>query len=1022
MNCARVVMYSPGDQVRSPLLDSDLSGLSDDDFIRAVLNASTSAFGEAKAASPFGGNGTTWREHLHRRLNKVLSEGRLLKYRERYCEVADRVYKAPSCCLDKMAADAAIRMHANGRYRQWIRTHVCGPAVKYAFIANALTWASFAVFPFVGYSLSFCSEGGFAEYPHWLLPTYMAVLLIPMVFEFVSFRHTFPAHIAIAGFPNILGCEIPMSVFVPGVFIMSAFAHTDLATNSLFLAKGWKTERCRSNTESVTEALRDILSDSNWGLIRHFSTVKFSTWASILYGLMFTQLAYALSSSIPLPKWLCEALSRRRRDDYDLLLKDRDFEGRFLTYTVLANDQQHHDDALVALAESGRMASVRFQAWSYVKVGAEHQRYFAGQLMSELNRSLLRCVIFTIFESTLQMNLQCTYVAIVGRMSGGQTDWQVVVSVSLSIFVAAVNFLLMWWQIQEQYESIANAPIHGGEGEENLRRMRFDIDAKRKANVRRKVFNAVVIIFVLIIMYCSFKLVMVTTVCKQGWNLKLESYDWGCVAASNATNTTNTAARSGTVEREDTRVTEIVFFACCSIIFAFFIWRDCGPKSKPQQGNLIYPVLPEDMARAGEVVERVAKGMKCREALGSECPLPVEDQPKSQKNLMVVYTDAEPDDLMAIAQLWEFKRLTEHMTSLPIVIFSMNFEEKDGGSVAEKKQLLFTLLVGLEINFVLSREGDTGAEKGRDGAVHPRASVVAAERDRTIAGICEKLASFEGEVIDFFVIAPGSGNLGAIVDRLKSQGNWPLKQKWRVMLYSGGYNMKGMRQGDILALQDIMRHSDDPLVDLGKFPFFGGKDNHPWANSLTTFVEPDFAIKLNDRKPLLAALLKSFNDEFNKGLIAPSKIFERNSLTPAQQEHFDDKIAPKYEHGTIEAYCNALMDDAELWTKVKRFKKNTIKPCAFGGCDSPLCDQLLFLYVWLKANKPEELDLKEGMWNFTLGKEFVEIKEEGMFRAMQPVLKNPHKEKALYSMRQALQDHLERHLKWLYSSRRGSCW
>ena len=47
-------------------------------------------------------------------------------------------------------------------------------------------------------------------------------------------------------------------------------------------------------------------------------------------------------------------------------------------------------------------------------------------------------------------------------------------------------------------------------------------------------------------------------------------------------------------------------------------------------------------------------------------------------------------------------------------------------------------------------------------------------------------------------------------------------------------------------------------------------------------------------------------------------------------------------------------------SKVAGFKKSTLKAFAFGGCDSPLCDQLLFLYEWLRVEKPHWLCLFSG--------------------------------------------------------------
>ena len=42
-------------------------------------------------------------------------------------------------------------------------------------------------------------------------------------------------------------------------------------------------------------------------------------------------------------------------------------------------------------------------------------------------------------------------------------------------------------------------------------------------------------------------------------------------------------------------------------------------------------------------------------------------------------------------------------------------------------------------------------------------------------------------------------------------------------------------------------------------------------------------------------------------------------------------------------------------SKVADHKKNTLQSFARGKCDSPLCDQVLFLYLWMKDNRPDWL-------------------------------------------------------------------
>ena len=46
----------------------------------------------------------------------------------------------------------------------------------------------------------------------------------------------------------------------------------------------------------------------------------------------------------------------------------------------------------------------------------------------------------------------------------------------------------------------------------------------------------------------------------------------------------------------------------------------------------------------------------------------------------------------------------------------------------------------------------------------------------------------------------------------------------------------------------------------------------------------------------------------------------------------------------VNEYAQALKADAEIWHKDVDYKRSTVASFAAGACDSPLCDQLLFLY------------------------------------------------------------------------------
>ena len=93
-----------------------------------------------------------------------------------------------------------------------------------------------------------------------------------------------------------------------------------------------------------------------------------------------------------------------------------------------------------------------------------------------------------------------------------------------------------------------------------------------------------------------------------------------------------------------------------------------------------------------------------------------------------------------------------------------------------------SLLLGITDHPILTYEGGQGHAKAFDGSIHPKTKEIAASRRAILASICETLAGFDGDRIDFYVMALGHGNMGAIVAQLRAAGVWPLRAKWKVSM------------------------------------------------------------------------------------------------------------------------------------------------------------------------------------------------------------------------------------------------
>jgi len=454
-----------------------------------------------------------------------------------------------------------------------------------------------------------------------------------------------------------------------------------------------------------------------------------------------------------------------------------------------------------------------------------------------------------------------------------------------------------------------------------------------------------------------------------------------------------------------------------------------------QAGNLAYPVTEQCLTVANRLVQQVTSCtetdpvQRAQKVLRSYWQHSRSPQwPKrgesgdAERHLLFIYTDLEPDDIMAIAQLWEWKNENCVLDGEPLVAFMANFEAKDGGSILEKKQLLVQLLLGLSKYYTLTKEGDIGTDVYKlDKTTHPQYAELLRARDRYLDELCEELLNFGGRVIDFYVISPGRGNLGAIVKRLKEKGPWPTRARWRVSMYSGSNNMRGMTPEDLEALREIMNTcADKPLVDVGKFPFFGGKDCHPWTDSLTTFAMPNFAKELATTHPVHASMLKLFNDEFNATLVDPDSksLFKKGIEWTAEEQARFEQIKSLYNHADaqkLQEYASRMLEDPCISQKMADYKKSTFKAFACGGCDSPLCDQLLFLYEWACKERSHYLEIEEGYWHFNAEKGFTEIKSTSdgspdTFRAIRPKIAHPNQEEELVELRHALHNYLMKHL------------
>ena len=98
-------------------------------------------------------------------------------------------------------------------------------------------------------------------------------------------------------------------------------------------------------------------------------------------------------------------------------------------------------------------------------------------------------------------------------------------------------------------------------------------------------------------------------------------------------------------------------------------------------GNLLFETTPEALAEVKEVLAEIRLG-KWLEPGEGERRQPAELLP------LGIFLDFEVDDLMAIAQLWQWnleRRDLKGSRARPVIIFAADFAHKDGCGVLEKK-------------------------------------------------------------------------------------------------------------------------------------------------------------------------------------------------------------------------------------------------------------------------------------------------------------------------------------------------
>lgn len=394
---------------------------------------------------------------------------------------------------------------------------------------------------------------------------------------------------------------------------------------------------------------------------------------------------------------------------------------------------------------------------------------------------------------------------------------------------------------------------------------------------------------------------------------------------------------------------------------------------------------------------------------------------------LVIFSDFELDDLMAIAELWQWRAV--HMgapeDARPIIVFITDFKTKDGGEVFEKKLLMARMLLGVTLQDIYTLVCPPGTGNVNwtyfDKKVHPAAPQLYRRKDEILAAAAQDIVdvalSDSNEVVDVYFISPGRGLFGELlqgIERDHPKGWEALCQKANVVMYTGSFNT----QGCTLRKEEAAPGPFDydyigklctvrPLVDISKFVFFGREKGHPVTASADSFASPTLAQSLAERSDLLACL--------HPCLCGRVSGESGSELSQEEWDHFKEDIAPLAEVD-MQQYAAKLANDA-LFQKVPNYKKTTVKAFEVGSCDAPLCDQVCFVYEWCCHSCSEELEAFEGNWWLNTKNGFSGVADvippdchDDGIRAIQLYMKDPQNLELLNRMRSALERLVVYHL------------
>jgi len=371
---------------------------------------------------------------------------------------------------------------------------VAGPAVKWSWIANGITWVGFVFLTMgvafytnineKGISDSVFSQGkgGSLVIVAWLLTT-----LLPIWCECKAALYIIPAQTSNIGEPGILGgCGkgwLSFNGYLVFLLALSFILHSDILTSAVFVGRTFKaTHSCDGSIKKwsmhwfwhgdplspLELKWKHAVNNSKFFRMLHLNSFTFWQLALISWLLLLLQFFYAVAYAMPVSpdfrnehyeKEVCKKLRCCKR--YTLVTGDTTYHGldpdtgprRRSLYHTTVTKFTTHGRCLQALGDSGRMMSIQWFDDEYIVKASEE--WPLGELIQQMNRANWRFLLFSL-QAICMPNLQVTFSGVQKSLNGsaeevGASDWVTVASVVLGV-LSGIKYIL--WEVKTLISNI----------------------------------------------------------------------------------------------------------------------------------------------------------------------------------------------------------------------------------------------------------------------------------------------------------------------------------------------------------------------------------------------------------------------------------------------------------------------------------------------------------------------------------------------------------------------------------------